>query len=71
MVKGPTQGLDNTTWTAEAEYPNNYTGERDNFLSLHYNITKSYLFANGVKNYQLRAKDSELNAFQNILQIAI
>ena len=50
--EGPTQGLDDTTLTAEAKYPENFTQSNRKFvLSLHYNGSGSFLF---------KAKDSEL-----------
>lgn len=33
------------------------------FLRMHYNGSKSYLFLYGVKIYQFKEKDSELNAY--------
>ena len=56
LVKGPTQGL-----TAEVDYSINCTEQEKKFcLSLYYNGSTSYLFVNGVKIYQIRAKDSQL-----------
>ena len=47
---------------AEAEYSISFTEEGKKFyLSLHHNGSNSYLFANGVKIYQFKAKDSKLN----------
>ena len=37
--------------------------ERNFCLNLHYNESNSYLFVNGVKIYQFKAKDSELNGY--------
>ena len=41
-------------------------------LSLHHNVDKKFLFVNGVKIYQFRAKDSEINTYslslRNILK---
>ena len=31
LVKGPTQGLDDTTWTVEAKYSINFTQSRKGF----------------------------------------
>ena len=43
LGKGPTQGLDNTTLTAEAEYSINITEQRNKFcLRLHYNGSNCY-----------------------------
>ena len=47
MVKGPIQGLDNTTLTAEAEYSSKQ--EKKFWLGLHIYESSSYIFANGVK----------------------
>ena len=59
--KGPTQGLDDTTFTAEAKYSINFSKANIKFyLSLYYNVSKSYLFANATKIYQFKAKDSEI-----------
>ena len=47
--RGPTQGLDDTTLTAEAKCPINF---RKRFvLSLHYNGSNSFLFVNATKIY--------------------
>ena len=67
LCKGPTQGLDNTILTAEAEYSTNFTEERKKYLFkstlqrlfiitstvIHYN---SYLFVNEVKIYNSKKK---------------
>ena len=51
-----TQGLDNTTLTAEAIYPINFTQLNKRFvLSLHYNGSNSFLFLNATKTYQFKA----------------
>ena len=43
----PTQRLDDTTLTAEAKHPINFTQSRKRFvLSLHYNGSNSFLFVN-------------------------
>ena len=64
LAQGPTQRLDETTITAEAKYPINFTESGKIFkLSLHYNGSHSYLFFNAVKNYQSKAKDSEIKPF--------
>ena len=42
---GQTQGLDNTTLTAQAQYSINFSRSNRKFcLSLHYNGTDSFLF---------------------------
>ena len=52
LGEGPTQGLDDTTLTAEAKYLINFTQSGKRFvLSLHYNGSKSFLFVNATKLY--------------------
>ena len=47
---GPTQGLDDTTITAEIKYHISFTQSGIKFvLSLHYNGSNSFLFANATK----------------------
>ena len=54
------RGLDDTTMTAKAKYPINFTqSEKTLALCLHYNGSNSFLFVNAVKMYQFKAKDSE------------
>ena len=49
-----TQGLDDTTITAEAEYPINFTESGKRFvLTLHYNGSNSFF---AVNIYQFKAK---------------
>ena len=61
LGKGPTQGLDDTTLTAEAEYSINFPRSNRKFsLSLHYNQRNSFLFVTATKIYQFKAKDSEI-----------
>ena len=44
LGKGLTQGIDGTTFTAEAKYPINFTQSGERFvLSLHYNGSSSLL----------------------------
>ena len=57
---GPTQGLDDTTLTAEEKYPIHFTQSRK---SLHYNRNNSFLFVNATKIYQFKAKNSEINNY--------
>ena len=55
---GPTQGLDDTTLTAEAKYTINFTQSGKRFvLSLHYNGSNSSLFVNTTKLYEFKAKE--------------
>ena len=57
----PTQGLDNTTITAEAEYSINFSRSQRKFcLSLYHNGSNSSLFVNATKIYQFKAKNSEI-----------
>ena len=60
LGKGPTQGLDGTTLTAEKLYSINFTENNKKFcFSLHYNGANSYLFVNGTEIYKFKAQDSE------------
>ena len=62
LDKGPKDGLDDTTLTAEKEYSINFIEQQENFyLSLHYNGAISYIFVNGVEIYKFKAKTSEIN----------
>ena len=64
LGEGPTQGLDDTTLTAEAKYPMNFTQPGKRFvLSLHYNGSNSFLFVNATKVYQFKAKNSEIKDY--------
>ena len=55
-----TQGLDDSTLSAEAQFSFNFSRSNRKFcLSLHYNGSNSFLFANTTKIYQFKAKDSE------------
>ena len=64
LGKGPTQGLDDTTLTAEAEYSINFSRSNRKFcLSLHYNGNNSFLFFNATKIYQFKAKNSEIEKY--------
>ena len=50
LGEGPTQVLEDTTLTAEAKYPINFTQSGKRFLlSLHYNESNSFLFVNARK----------------------
>ena len=52
LGKVQTQGLDNTTLTAEAEYSMNFSrSQRKVCLSLHYNGKNSFLFVNATRKY--------------------
>ena len=73
--EGPTQGLGDTTLTAEPIYPINFTQPNKRFvLSLNYNGNISFLFLSATKIYQFKAKDFEIKLsviFQKILQLRI
>ena len=62
--EGPTQGLDDTTLPAKAKYLIIFaqSGKRS-VLSLHYNGSNSFLFVNGTKIYQFKAKDTEIKDY--------
>ena len=59
--KGPAQGLDDTTLTAEAQYLINFSRSNGKLcLNLHYDGSNTFLFVNATKIYQFKAKDSEI-----------
>ena len=52
LAKDPTQGLDNTTLTVEAQYSINFSISNRKFcLTLHHNRSNSLLFLNTGKIY--------------------
>ena len=52
LGEGPAQGLDDTTLTAEAKHPINFTESRKRFASsLHYNGSNSFFFVSSTKIY--------------------
>ena len=60
LGEGSTQGLDDTTLTAETKYPINFTQSGKRFVSsIHYNGSSSFLFVNATKIDKFKAKDSE------------
>ena len=64
LGKGPTQGLDGTTFTAKSKYPITLTQSGKSFaLSLHYNGSNSFLFVNVTEVYQFKAKSSEIKDY--------
>ena len=64
LGEGPTQGLDDTTLTAEATCPINFSQPRKRFvLSVHYNGSNSFLFVNATQIYQFKAKGSEIKEY--------
>ena len=59
-----TQGLDDTTLTAEVKYPINFTESGKIFLiSLHYNGSNSFLFVNATKKHHFKVKNSEVKDY--------
>ena len=63
-----TQGLDDTTLTAEVKCPINFTQSVKRFaLSLHYNGNNSFLFVNATKVYQFKSKNSEIKDYAQCL----
>ena len=64
LCEEPTQGLDDTTLTAEAKYPIIFTQSRKRFvLSLHYNGSNSFLFVNATKVYQFKVNTSDIKDY--------
>ena len=58
---GLTEGLDDTTLKAEANYLINFTQSEIKFvLSLHYNESDSFSFVVATKIYQFKEKDQEI-----------
>ena len=57
------QGTDNTAIYAEKIYSINFTKTNTKLcLSLHYNVSNSYLFVNGTEIHKFKTKDSEIIA---------
>ena len=66
----PTQGLDDTTLTAEAKYAINFTQSGKSFvLSLHYHGSNSLLFVNATKVYQFKAKILEVKDYGRLYTV--
>ena len=64
LAERQTQGLDDTTLTADAKYPINFTQSGRRFvLSLHSNGRNSFVFVNATKIYQFKAKNSKIKAY--------
>ena len=67
-IKAFIQNINNSTIHAEKMYPPNFSVENKIFvLSLHYNGDNSYLFVNGQKVIQFKAKNSEIKVNQIFL----
>ena len=57
----PTQGLDGTSLTVEAQHSINFSRlSRKFYLSLHYCGSNSFLAINATKIYQFNARDAEI-----------
>ena len=70
LGKDPTQGLDSTTLTAEAQYSINFSGSTRKFcLYLHFIGSSSFLFVNATKLYQFKARDSEIKKNPRVQEI--
>ena len=60
FIKGPADGLDDTTLTAEKEY---FTKQQKKFcLNSQRGGVDCYIFTNVVEIYKFKAKDSKINA---------
>ena len=58
------QGLDDTTITEDFKYFISFTATKKKFcLGLHYNGSNRFLYFNGVKLYQFKAKDSHIKLY--------
>ena len=61
LGKGPTQELDDTTLTTEAQYSIDFSrSNKKNYLSLHYNRSNSFLFINVTQICQFKVKYCEV-----------
>ena len=63
LGKGPAQGLDGITLTAEKKHSiRNINGQQNKFCpTLYYDKVYNYVFVNGVEIYRFKARDSEIN----------
>ena len=69
LGEGQTRGLDDTTLTAAAKYPINFTQSGKIFvLSLQYNESNSFLLVKATTVYQFKAKNLKI---QRVLQLMI
>ena len=69
LGEDPTQGLDDTTLTAERKYSINFTVTRKKLcLSLHYKRANSYLFVNDTKIHKFKPKNSEIKVYPLYLE---
>ena len=64
LGEGQTKWLDNTSFTAEAEYSINFLGSGRKFCSsLYYNESNSFQYANATKIHQFKAKAYEIKRY--------
>ena len=64
LGEGPTQGLDDTTLTAEAKYAINFMQSGKRFVSsLYYNGSNSCLFVNATKNISIQSRNSKIKDY--------
>ena len=63
LDKGPAQGLDYFTLTAETQYSVNSTRPLKSCLSLYFNGSNSFLFFNATKICKFKAQDSEIKNY--------
>ena len=67
--KGLTQGLDDTTLTADTQYSINFSRPNSKLcLSLHYNGSYSFLFVNATKMYHFKARNSKIKKYSLCLE---
>ena len=65
LGEGPTQGLDDTTLTAETKHLIDFTQSGKRFvLNLHYNGSNSFFFVNATKIYQFKVKIQKDTVFR-------
>ena len=61
LGQGITQGLEDTTLTAEKMYQVNFGATKKKFcLSLHYNGANCYIYVYGTETIKFKAKNSEI-----------
>ena len=67
--KGLTQGLDDTTLTADTQYSINFSRPNSKLcLSLHYNGSYSFLFVNATKMYHFKARNFKIKKYSLCLE---
>ena len=69
LVEGRTQGLDDTTLTAEDQYSINFSRANGKLcFNLRYDGSNSFRFVNATKIYQFTAKDFEIKKYPLCLE---